>query len=118
MSIGENIKSTLVENKMTQKELAKKLDVTENTVSFWIKDIKKPDIIHVINMSKLFNKSIDYILTGEEKEAESENHPNNIKELKSLTEQKIIEDYRSLDNEGKKQLENFFDYLKNKYIKK
>ena len=52
----------------------------------------------------------EYLITGNENE--------NIKELKTLTEQKIIEDYRSLDDEGKKQLENFFDYLKNKYIKK
>ncbi len=118
MTSGERIKYLLKQKNMTQAQLAKMLNTTPQRLTEWISKNRQPSTKYLEQMAKIFEVSIDYILTGEEKETKNENYPNNIKELKSLTEQKIIEDYRSLDDEGKKQLKNFFDYLKNKYIKK
>lgn len=97
-------------------KVAKETGITSVAFTKWKNGISQPKYDKIKLIAEYIGTTPEYLLN--EEETENENHPNNIKELKSLTEKKIIEDYRSLDDEGKKQLENFFDYLKNKYIKK
>lgn len=51
----------LVENGLKQKELAKELGVTTQTIHFWIIGRNKPSLEHVLKMSKLMDMSIDEI---------------------------------------------------------
>ncbi len=62
MSIGKNIRDLRKELKLSQTELAKLLYVSQDTISLWELDKSLPDIKALINMTKIFNVSADYIL--------------------------------------------------------
>jgi len=49
---------------MTQKELAKQLQVTDSTLSYWEMGKYEPDNKTLLKLSKFFNVPVDYILGG------------------------------------------------------
>ena len=59
MSIESDLRKEL---KLSQTELAKLLYVSQDTISLWELDKSLPDIKALINMTKIFNVSADYIL--------------------------------------------------------
>ena len=67
MGLSERIKSLRKSKNWTQIELAEKLNVTDKAVSKWENNEANPDILLLPDISKLFNVSIDFLLTGEEK---------------------------------------------------
>lgn len=62
MSIGKNIRDLRKELKMSQTKLASLLFVSQDTISLWELDKSLPDVKAIINMTKIFNVSADYIL--------------------------------------------------------
>lgn len=68
MSIGKRI--AVLRNKMglTQQELADRLFVTDKAVSKWERDGGEPNTQALIEMAKIFEVSVDYLLTGIENE--------------------------------------------------
>ena len=58
---GQRISLLLNENNMTQTQLAKKLGITEATVSRYISGLRFPYIEIAIDMSKIFKVSIEYL---------------------------------------------------------
>ena len=64
ISLGRRLKELRHQKKMTQQELAKLLFVSDKTVSKWEKDGSIPDIDILIDLSEIFNVSLDYLLTG------------------------------------------------------
>lgn len=62
MEIGKIIKELRVEQKLTQTELAKQLNTTQDTISLWELGKSYPDILSVIALAKIFNVSSDYLL--------------------------------------------------------
>lgn len=63
--LGEKIKILRVSRKMTQSELAKKLNVTKSTISSYENDSRQPSYEVLIKISSLFNVTIDSLLMGE-----------------------------------------------------
>lgn len=63
--LGEKIKSLRVSRKMTQSELAEKLNVTKSTISSYENDSRQPSYEVLIKISSLFNVTIDSLLMGE-----------------------------------------------------
>ena len=61
MNIGENIYELRKANKLTQEQLAAKLNVSEQAVSKWENGICAPDVSLFPRMAELFNVSIDRI---------------------------------------------------------
>lgn len=59
---------------LTQAELAKRLGVTRAAVSQWETALSTPSLNYVIELSKLFNTSIDYILGLNDTEAVNIGH--------------------------------------------
>ena len=59
---GERIKMLREDKDMTQKELGDKLGVAWRTISNWEREEREPNITHVLNLSKIFDVSTDYIL--------------------------------------------------------
>ncbi|MBQ2777645.1 MAG: helix-turn-helix domain-containing protein, partial [Peptococcaceae bacterium] len=47
---------------MSQEELAEKLDVSRQAISRWENDSAKPDADHLLQISKLFGVTADYLL--------------------------------------------------------
>ncbi len=62
MNIGNIIKSLRIENKMTQTELASLLFTSQDTISLWERNKSLPDIKSIIQMTKIFHVTADYIL--------------------------------------------------------
>lgn len=61
---GEKLKELRKKNKISQQKLADLLGLGQSTVAMWEKGKNKPEHESLINISKIFNVSIDY-LTGQ-----------------------------------------------------
>ncbi len=64
-TMGSTIKKLRRSQKMTQSELAEKLDVTNKAVSKWESGQGYPDITLIPTISSLFGVSIDYLMLGD-----------------------------------------------------
>jgi transcriptional regulator with XRE-family HTH domain len=64
-NFGHKIKLLRNQNKMTQDDLASKLNVTRQAVSNWERGITIPDINMIEKISNIFSTSIDGIISGE-----------------------------------------------------
>ena len=72
MTLGQKIKKLRTEQGLTQKDLADQVHVTFQTVSKWEKDENEPDVSTLRELAKLFNCSMDYLLSEEENETPKE----------------------------------------------
>ena len=62
MMIGDRIKQLRLDAKMTQPELAQKLDVTRSAVATYENNSRQPSF--QIRLAHIFNVSTDYLLLG------------------------------------------------------
>ena len=60
--IGQRINAALAANKMKQKELAKTLGVTDNTISYFCGGTRTPKIEQLVQISKALGVTTDYLL--------------------------------------------------------
>ena len=75
MTLGQKLKKLRTEKGLTQKDLADQLHVTFQTVSKWEKDENEPDISTLKELSKLYDCSVDYLISDEETMPEEEVKP-------------------------------------------
>ena len=68
MTLGQKIKKLRNDKNLTQKDLADQVHVTFQTVSKWENDENEPDVATLRELSKLFDCSMDYLLSEEESE--------------------------------------------------
>lgn len=109
MGFPETLKYLRNSEQFTQKNLAKKLNLTANTVCEWEKGRSEPSITTIKKLAELFNVTTDYLLGLEddfgnviiEKEAPQ----------LSAEELQIIENYRALNPSGKKLVKQTIDTL-------
>ncbi len=66
MTLGEKLKSARKDSGLTQKQLAEKLFVSRQAVTKWEADKGMPDIENIQLLSKILNRSIDYLLESGE----------------------------------------------------
>ena len=90
-SFGEKLKTARTQKGFTQYELAKKLKVTNGTISNWENNISKPDLDLLCNICGVLNVKADFFLEADPP----------IEDLNS-SEFEMIEKYRLLDSHGKK----------------
>jgi len=62
MNIGKNIRELRKEKGLTQTELALLLRTTQDSVSLWELGKSYPDIPTLIQLTKIFDVTADYIL--------------------------------------------------------
>lgn len=67
MEIGIKIKEARVSCGLTQEQAAEKLFVSRQTISNWETGKSLPDIVSVMNMSDLYQVSLDELLKGDQK---------------------------------------------------
>lgn len=65
MTFGEKLQSLRKQKGMSQEQLASQLTVSRQAVSKWELDSSLPDTENVVQLSKLFEVSIDYLLYDE-----------------------------------------------------
>ena len=75
MTLGQKIKKLRIEKNLTQKDLADRLYVTFQTVSKWENDENEPDVSTLRELAKVFECSLDYLLSEDEKVVEVEPEP-------------------------------------------
>lgn len=74
-TFGEKLKELRAEKELTQKELAKILNVRNTTVSAWEKDIAEPPYETLKKIAVLFDITSDYLLGLEDETgAKIKNH--------------------------------------------
>ncbi|WPK10680.1 helix-turn-helix transcriptional regulator [Lysinibacillus louembei] len=66
MNLSGKIKKIRVENKLTQEQLAEKLQVSRSTISSWETGRSYPDLEMVIVICDCFNVSLDFLLREDE----------------------------------------------------
>ena len=67
MNLSEKIKKLRAENKLTQEQLAKNLQVSRSTISSWETGRSYPDLEMLIDICDRFNVSLDFLLREDEK---------------------------------------------------
>ena len=82
MSLGERLYDLRKNKKLSQEEVADKLNVTRQTVSKWETDESKPDFDKIIPICELFGIDSKELLTGEKELTIEENKTKENKEIK------------------------------------
>lgn len=62
MSIGNRIKLTRINNKLMQEQVADSLNISYQAVSSWERDLSVPDVYNLIDLAKLFDVSVSYLI--------------------------------------------------------
>jgi transcriptional regulator with XRE-family HTH domain len=65
MTFGERIRTNRIKNNMSQKQLAKMLNVTPQTVSKWENDLSEPGFQMITEMTNIFHITHDELFIGE-----------------------------------------------------
>lgn len=65
LKVGNFIKSLRKEKNMTQKELAKKIGLTDKAISKWERGLSFPDITILNSLAEIFDVDVSEILNGE-----------------------------------------------------
>jgi transcriptional regulator with XRE-family HTH domain len=63
-SVGATIERLRIQKRMTQKDLANLLAVSNKTISKWETGGGFPDVTFFPELAKIFGVSIDYLMTG------------------------------------------------------
>lgn len=66
MSIGTRIRARRENLGFTQKELAARIDVTEQLISLWELDRRSPSAEKLADLSSILGVTTDYLIKGEE----------------------------------------------------
>ncbi|MGL4391078.1 MAG: helix-turn-helix domain-containing protein, partial [Carnobacterium maltaromaticum] len=103
LEIGKKIKELRLSKKLTQKDLAKILNVTPQAISKWERNESNPDIQMLVTLSKYFNISVDDIL-GNKNENFFGSFLSKIKgnkKMEKVTKKKQSEDFENTESEKK-----------------
>ena len=71
--IGERLLKLRNQSSLTQEELAERLDVSRQSISKWELNKTLPDVDKLIQLSEMYQVSIDYLIKGEEAGQEERN---------------------------------------------
>ena len=75
MTLGQKLKKLRADKGMTQKDLAEQLHVTFQTVSKWENDENEPDISTLKELAKLYDVSVDYLISEDEEKFQTHEEP-------------------------------------------
>ena len=70
MSLGSNISRLRAEKRLSQGDLADILNVSRQSVSKWETDGSVPDLDKLVKLSRVFDVTLDQLVTGEEPAAD------------------------------------------------
>jgi transcriptional regulator with XRE-family HTH domain len=70
MTLGEKIQQQRKSKKLSQEELAARITISRQAVSKWELGESKPDIDNIIQLSKLFGVTTDYLLVDDYKDSD------------------------------------------------
>lgn len=62
MSFGDNLRALIEERGITQKELARKLNIAPSTLGSYVQNVREPDFETLKTIAGYFDVSTDYLL--------------------------------------------------------
>ena len=62
MNIGKKLQAARLKEKLSQDEVAEKLNITRQTLSNWENNKSYPDILYVLELSELYSLSLDELI--------------------------------------------------------
>ena len=95
------------QNNTKPNPVAKELGISSGSVTFW-KNGKVPHHSTLIKIADYFNVTVDYLLTGEQKEKAPQEIPEGLSELDA----EIIKIYSTLPEEKKQQALSYLEFLR------
>ena len=90
MSFGENLKKLIEERNMTQKELAKHLNIAPSTLGGYVQSVREPDYHTLKLLANYFDVSIDYLLDYNPCSTSSKYENELLRVFRSLTEEQQL----------------------------
>ena len=90
--IAKNISELRQANNMTQLELAEKLNYSDKTVSKWERAESSPDIASLIEIARIFNVSLDYLVTQEHADPPAPDEGSNAPSGKTATANEEVQE--------------------------
>ena len=99
MTLGQKLKRLRTDKNLTQKALADHLHVTFQTVSKWENDENEPDIATLKELAKLYECSLDFLLSEEE-------IPENVEEEEEVVEDSLPSEEVGVENQNNQAEDN------------
>lgn len=99
----KNLKQLRKEHRLSMKTLGDKLGVSESTISLYENDKRQPDNEMLRKIANYFNCSVDFLLDRDNTNGQSY--------VPSIEQQRLLNNYASLNNKGKKKLLDYLDDL-------
>lgn len=110
-TLNERIKNLRKKKGMTQLELAEKVHVTDKAVSKWETGEGNPEITILIELANIFEVSLDYLLTGKEKEPEIIV----MSKMELSCKEDNVDLFKGIDLQGKDESGHYITYYLEKY---
>ncbi|MGL5718701.1 MAG: LexA family protein [Paraclostridium sp.] len=86
-TFGSRLHQMMKRNKITQQELADKLNVRRGSVSNWVTDRRRPDSEILVEIARIFDVSTDYLLGSK---TDNRTGVNNIANLIEINNNKMV----------------------------
>lgn len=67
LKLGDKIRYIRKSKLLTQKNFGKMIGIADSTIALWESDKRTPDITNLYNISTIFNVSIDWLLSPDDK---------------------------------------------------
>ena len=107
MTFAERLKITRKKCKLTQKEVAKALDITEGAYCSYEKGKRETNLEKLVKLAKLFDVSTDFLLNV--------NKYNKDAELNQI-EKDLLTIFKNLNDQGQEYIMQTIDMAKDKYL--
>lgn len=72
IQLGDQIKKLRLRDGLSQEELANRLFISRQAISKWEKGDTMPDLDHIVQLSELFDVSLDYLILAKETQEHQE----------------------------------------------
>lgn len=105
MRFSNTLKNLREQKNVTQKQLAEYLKVTRSTIAGYETKGKQPDYERLLRIAAYFGVTVDYLLTGTDRESALINGPPSGKSVQ------ILAGCRRLPEESQKRLEEYMQLL-------
>jgi len=105
-SVGERLLTLRNKKSLTQEDLAEQLDVSRQSISKWELNKTLPDVEKLIQLSELYEVSIDYLVKGEENfteegiDEEEEKKETNIEQKDIILGEPELPEVKPVDKEA------------------
>ena len=107
--VTERLKELRHEKNVLQKDVANYLNITTSAYGFYEQGKRIPDSETLTKLANYFNVSLDYLVG----KTNMKNHSNSEETIALHSDY----DYKDLPDEARKEIENYIEYIKQKYKK-